>query len=604
MLTIDVPFPQPPAVRRAAPVRLVLVLAFLLAAVPAAAHAATPSNGRLAYQADGSRDGLLYFSEPDGASEPSTLRAAAGAVAQPAFSPLGRRVAYASGGQVWVSDADGADAHRITEGSMPTGSPAWAPDGGALAFAGGSTGARDIYTIGADGDDFHRLTFGPYDEHSPAWSSRKRIAFVRRMPALNISRRNRRPDNDDIIVVRADGSHARRVTKAHANDEDPAWSPDGRRLAFTRRVGRDHDVFVMNAGGKHVRRLTKGADAADPTWSPDGRYIAYTDGKRGQRSLYVMGAATARPRRVSATAADVSAPDWLPKDPDPVIAAAGDIACDPGAPEFAQGLVNQCHQQQTSDLLMKMDLWSILALGDLQYSDGQYDKIMGSFDPSWGRLKRLIEPVIGNHDYRDPGATGLYDYFYGSGDDTRPAGTRGVGYYSFDVGAWHIIALDSDCSEPIGDPELTSCAAGSEQEQWLKADLAAHPAKCTLAYMHHPYVSSGAVTTNQAVRPLWQDLYDAGADVVLAGHDHAYERFTAQDPNQAPDAARGIRQFVVGTGGKSLQGKVSFLPNSVARDGSTFGVLKLTLHPESYDWEFVPDRTSGSFTDSGTALCH
>jgi hypothetical protein len=612
VLTFDVSLPQ---LRPAAPsvtavprtpvtarLALAVLLLLTLMLLPAAAHAA-PGNGKLVYQASGSRDGFFYLRDSNG-GEATSVRTANRAVAQPAFSPLGRRLAFASLGQVWVSQADGSELRQITSGAIPSGSPSWSPDGGSLVYAGGPTRLRDIYTIGADGNDLRRLTFGAGDDHTPAWSSDGRIAWVRRVPALRISKKHRRPANDDVFVMASDGTGARQVTHADANDRYPTWSPDARRIAFTRRTAGHDEVYVMRADGRGVRRLTKKADATSPTWSPDGRWIAYSGGKRPRRSIFVVRASGGRAKRVTPTASDAIAPDWQPKDPDPVIAAAGDIACDPETPEFTQGLQRQCHQLETSNELLRMDLWAVLAIGDLQYPDGVYDKILRSFAPSWGRLKSLIKPVIGNHDYRDPGASGLYDYFYGQGTDAGPAGTRGTGYYSFDIGSWHLVALDTDCSEPFSNPETAACAAGSPQEQWLKADLAAHPAACTLAFMHHPYVSSGLVTANQAVRPLWQDLYDAGADVVLVGHDHAYERFASQDPAQSPDAARGLRQFVVGTGGKSLQGPVSFLPNSIVRNSDTFGVLQMTLHARSYSWSFVPDLTSGGFTDSGTAECH
>lgn len=616
VLSFDVPLSATPALARALvrrcaaiPAALALLLAVLL---PAAAGAQTTKlgNGKLVYQASGSQQGTFFLRTAAG-KEPATVRASSSPVEHPAVSPLGRRIAFSSGGQLWIVGEDGTMLRQLTSDPLPSGSPAWSPDGTTLIFARGAVGARDLYALGADGNDLRRLTLSMADESSPAWSSTGRIAFVRRTPAVPGSKKRRRPANDDVFVMRADGSGLRQITREKAHERDPAWSPDGKRIAFTRVVEGRAEVFVANANGTKARRLTRNARATSPVWSPDGRYLAYSGGTQPRRSLFVLrvpasskGKALPKRKRATPASADAVAPSWLPANPDPVIAIGGDIACDPDAEQFTQNLQRECHQMQTSDLLLKMDLWAILALGDLQYPDGVYDKIQRSFAPSWGRLKELIRPSIGNHDYRDPGANGLYDYFYGPGTDAGPYGSRGTGYYSFDIGAWHVIALDTDCSEPFSAPETASCAAGSPQEQWLRADLAAHPAACTIAFMHHPYVSSGLVTTNQAVRPLWQALYDANADIVVAGHDHAYERFASQDPAQTPDAARGIREFVVGTGGKSLQGPVSFLPNSVTRNGDTFGVLKMTLRDNSYDWEFVPDLSSGSFTDSGTATCH
>lgn len=602
MLTIDVPH-RP----RSVAAGLLVAAAVLLGLLPAGASAARPRNGRVAYQAGGSPQGTVLLRQPDG-GDPSSVQAAGAAIAGPRFSPLGQRIAYASGGQIWVAQADGTMQRQLTADPLPSGSPAWSPDGGSLVFARGPVGDRDLYTIGTDGNDLHRLTLGGPDDSAPAWSRDGRIAFVRHTPprsVYRVQRRGRRrvhrrvriAANDDLMVMAADGAQTVQLTTNRANDRSPAWSPNGRHLAFVRRVGHHDEVFVIDADGRHAHAITHHADASGPTWSPDGRWIAYAGGRSPDRAIFVLHAwGRHRHRhRVTPAAADATAPDWLAQSPDPVIAAAGDIACDPDQAEFGQGLPGQCHQVQTSNLLLKMDLSKVLALGDLQYVNGQYDKIMRSFDPSWGRLKPLIEPAIGNHDYRDPGAAGLYQYFYG--DST----SRDEGYYSFDVGTWHVVALDSSCVE---DGQAGDCAAGSPQEQWLRADLAAHPAKCTLAFLHHPYMSSGLVEPFAALHPLYQALYDGGVDVVLAGHDHAYERFAPTNPDLQPDAARGLRQFVVGTGGESHQSAVSHVASSVVRNGDTFGVLQMTLHPDSYDWRFVPDLTSGSFTDAGTAECH
>jgi hypothetical protein len=250
-----------------------------------------------------------------------------------------------------------------------------------------------------------------------------------------------------------------------------------------------------------------------------------------------------------------------------------------------------------------MDLAAVLALGDLQYEDGAYSKFLAAFDPTWGRFKRFIRPVLGNHEARDAGGAGYWDYFNGPGVLDGPAGRRGEGWYSFDVGAWHVVALNSQCSHPPGTPTLTECAAGSPQEQWLRADLAAHPAACTLAYWHHPMTSSGLRGVNVAVQPLWQALQDHGVDVLLTGHDHGYERFAPMDATGARDGERGVRQFVVGTGGKSHQFVVEPKPYSELREDDTFGVLALTLRPNGYRWRFVPEP-GATFTDEGANACH
>jgi acid phosphatase type 7 len=275
------------------------------------------------------------------------------------------------------------------------------------------------------------------------------------------------------------------------------------------------------------------------------------------------------------------------------VAAAGDIACDPASESFNGGLGDglACRQRATSDLLVRGSYRAVLALGDLQYEDGTLSKFGASYDPSWGRVKAITHPAPGNHEYQTAGAAGYFRYFGAA------AGNPTKGYYSFDLGGWHLIALNSNCSEVRG------CGAGSPQERWLRADLAAHAsATCTLAYWHHPRFSSGHHGSSSAYQAFWQALYEANADVVLVGHDHDYERFAPQAPGGALDTARGIRQFVVGSGGKSVRTFPSIRANSEARDASSFGILELTLGSSGYGWRFVP--AVGSFTDSGTGSCH
>jgi acid phosphatase type 7 len=286
---------------------------------------------------------------------------------------------------------------------------------------------------------------------------------------------------------------------------------------------------------------------------------------------------------------------------DPVIAAAGDIACSPSNSSFNGGLGTStaCRQKYTSDLLVNAGLAAVLALGDNQYEKGSLAEFKGAFDPSWGRVKPIILPAAGNHEYGTSQAAGYFDYFDGVGNLTGPAGARGKGYYSYDIGSWHLIALntnDNGCG-------YVACGAGSAQEQWLKADLASHPSACTLAYWHHPRFSSGSVGNATYTQALWQDLYNARADVVLNGHAHSYERFAPQTPTGALDRTNGIREFVIGTGGEDFQSLGKAKPNSEVRQNSTFGVLKLTLHATSYDWRFSP-VAGKTFTDSGTAFCH
>jgi hypothetical protein len=292
-------------------------------------------------------------------------------------------------------------------------------------------------------------------------------------------------------------------------------------------------------------------------------------------------------------------PDWQPAGVDPIVAAAGDIACDPLSRFFGEGmgLGSFCRQRQTSNLLLRMDLAAILALGDLQYEDGKLWKFEQAFDASWGRLKPLIRPVPGNHEYRDPDAAGYFDYFNGSGRQTGAAGERGRAYYSFDVGSWHLIALNSECAR------IGGCGTGSPQERWLRQDLASHAAACTLAFWHRPRFTSGRHGAEGSMLPLWRALYETNADLVLNGHEHFYERFAPQTPEGVPDPARGLRQIVVGTGGKSRFGYVTVAANSELRENRHHGVLKLTLHEGAYTWELVT-TPAGRPLDSGRSSCH
>ena len=286
----------------------------------------------------------------------------------------------------------------------------------------------------------------------------------------------------------------------------------------------------------------------------------------------------------------------------PVIAAAGDIACDPASTSFNGGLgtATRCRQMATSDLLVGAGLTAVLPLGDNQYENGTLAQYQASYDPSWGRVKELTRPVPGNHEYSvtsgSPTGSGYFDYFNGVANQSGAAGDRARGYYSFDIGDWHLVALNSVCEEVGG------CAAESAQEQWLRADLAQNTRSCTIAYWHHPRFTSDPTVANPVSEELYRVLYEAGAEVVLNGHAHSYERFAPQDPDGVADATFGIRQFVVGTGGRNLTDFGPPLPNSEVRDNTSFGLLTLTLKPNGYDWEFV--RESGASGDSGTENCH
>ncbi|MFQ5890510.1 MAG: PKD domain-containing protein [Gemmatimonadota bacterium] len=230
---------------------------------------------------------------------------------------------------------------------------------------------------------------------------------------------------------------------------------------------------------------------------------------------------------------------------------------------------------------------TVFTAGDNAYNSGTDAEFADCYAPTWGRHRSRTRPSPGNHDYGTAGAAGYFGYFGAA------AGDPNEGYYSYDLGAWHILALNSNIARGVG----------SAQEQWLRADLAASSALCTLAYFHHPRFTSGSHGDDPSMQALWQALYDRGADVVVSGHDHDYERFAPQTPTGAADPANGIREFVAGIGGKSLRSFKIPRPNSEFRYNATFGVLKLTLRETGYSWELVPVGAGGS-PDAGSASCH
>ena len=277
--------------------------------------------------------------------------------------------------------------------------------------------------------------------------------------------------------------------------------------------------------------------------------------------------------------------------------AAGDIACDPADPNFNSGVGTAiaCRQRDTASLLVGADV--ILPLGDNQYECGGLAAYMASFDLSWGAFKSRMRPTIGNHEHNTSGepkafgtdcdlsrAGGGYYTYFGA---AAPASA-----YSFDAGAWHLATVDTTCS-------IAMCAA---QASWLSDDLASHATACSLVYYHHPRWSSGQQGGLVYRDPFWRAAAAAGVEIVLDGHDHDYERFTPTDANGIASDA-GVREFVVGTGGYNLTPFAATQPNSAVRNGTTFGVLKLTLYATSYEWQFIP-IAGQTFTDEGTGVCH
>jgi hypothetical protein len=280
---------------------------------------------------------------------------------------------------------------------------------------------------------------------------------------------------------------------------------------------------------------------------------------------------TATTTTATTTTATTTAP---PPSDDPVVAVAGDIAG------------NGSGDSATAALLDSLGPTAVLTAGDNAYSSGTASEYSSYYAPTWGRHKAITYPTPGNHEYETKGASGYFGYF-GS-----RAGASGQGYYSFDIGAWHLIALNSEISH----------GANSAQVTWLKNDLAATGAGCVLAYWHKPRFTAGNYSDMGEFQPFWDALYAANADVVINGHDHNYQRYVPLNPSGARDDARGLREFVVGTGGRSHYGIRADSRRDVA-DGGTYGVLKLTLRATGYAWQFVPEAGK-TFTDSGSGSCH
>jgi acid phosphatase type 7 len=333
---------------------------------------------------------------------------------------------------------------------------------------------------------------------------------------------------------------------------------------------------------------------------------------------YVTGAATTEPRSDETSY---------------VIAAAGDIVCSSKMQHDAQKRAERlqvndtgvptdpkpprtCAASATADLLRDLAPVAVLPLGDLQYECGEAAEFEHSYSATWGQFKSISRPAVGNHEYGNEcghnDASGYFDYF------GPAAGENGKGWYSYDIGGWHLIALNSQCRAGRGAESVGGCGPGSEQYSWLQADLAAHKNDCTLAYWHGPRFTSGQHGPALQMTEIWNELVAKKVDVVLSSHNHVYERFDfigrmdpPRDPGQDSDSItetpnldpRGIQQFVVGTGGRNhIRFKKPPVVGEVVRDDTSFGVLSMTLKPGSYDWEFVP-VTGSAFQDRGSAKC-
>ena len=296
--------------------------------------------------------------------------------------------------------------------------------------------------------------------------------------------------------------------------------------------------------------------------------------KKSIALLTLAGAAVAF-AAVTCTRSDVVSPgnETLPAS-ETLIAVADIAACDSQGDEATGALVDTIPG-------------TIIVAGDIAYESGTAREFADCYEPSWGRHRSRTRPAPGNHEYVTDDAKPYFDYFGAN------AGPTGRGYYSFDLGAWHIVSLNSNID----------ATAGSAQAAWLRSDLAANPTVCTLAYWHHPVFSSGLHGSIAKMREIWQILSDAGADVIISGHDHHYERFSPQTAAGVSDPVRGLRQFIVGTGGRSRYPALFAQPNTEIRADKVDGVLKMTLRASDYSWEYVP-TVRGAAVDAGTARCH
>jgi hypothetical protein len=344
--------------------------------------------------------------------------------------------------------------------------------------------------------------------------------------------------------------------------------------------------------GYHWQRCDSSGGSCSATPVISSTY-ALTSGDVGS-TIRVSVAASNGSGSTSATSAATGPVASATSPGDPVVVAAGDIARPPGC--------SPCEQSATATLAQTFSPTSVFLLGDNQYNNGSLAEYTGSYALTWGRdFDSIVHPIPGNHEYGTAGAAGYLGYF---GQAVANPDNTPNDYYSFNLGTWHIDALNSDCKDSGSSSSCSDPLPGTTttaQNTWLQTDLAHDTSACTLAMWHHPLFSSGWTLGSPGVAPLWNELYQAHADIVLGGHDHLYERYAQQDPSGTA-TTNGIREFVVGTGGESLNGLSAHPTTLQASDARDYGVLVLTLHASSYSWKFV--NTGGATVDSGTTACH
>jgi hypothetical protein len=368
------------------------------------------------------------------------------------------------------------------------------------------------------------------------------------------------PENNNVTAFGLNGAAPTRVCSANAR-----WL----RLGFDTLVlhGTDRLTLTGSTGDRLVLEGNRWSGRSFHTRALRGSCVSITRSFSDSDSRYVLSGFQA-----SAQSLD---------DSTAIVAGAGDI-CD--------STPNDC--RKTSDLVIAADPVVVLGLGDNVYTNGTLAEFNTRYDPNWGRFKGLVAPVPGNHEYLTSGAAGYFDYFNGVGNQTGPAGDRSLGYYSYDVGEWHFIALNSKSGSTVSSTQLA----------WLDADLRANTKPCTAAYMHYPYVSSGRYTGYATMKPIFDRLYASRADLLIVGHDHNYERFMPMDGSKAVQDD-GVRQVIVGTGGGDMYTVLGTHPLFVVGQGNTFGILKLTLGAADYVGEFVPVEGK-TWTDSFDGACH
>jgi hypothetical protein len=415
-----------------------------------------------------------------------------------------------------------------------------------------------------------------------------------------------RKNGDQYLTVLSALSRGGEVPASPLAEDSSAAAGGGGSMTELLALGGFALLLLLLAGVRYARRDTTGqapAPAAPygPAKPPRRRLASYLTWRRvtalGVVAGVVVTGATVDTVRRAPDGPDRRTPLYLGAQPvkvggSAVVAAAGDIACpaDKALLEEERTRPDSCRTELTAALLTSVSPDAVLPLGDNQYPAGTLKDFLVSYDKTWGAFRKITYPVPGNHEYGTPGATGYFSYF------GARAGEPGKGYYSYDLGAWHVVALNSECQSVGG------CGADSPQATWLKQDLAAHPRACTMAYWHRPRFSSGTHGNNLDNDPLWRILAAARADLVLGGHDHDYERFAPLDAAGRPDAAHGMTEFVVGTGGDShykLQ-----LPDvgSDLRLKGHYGVLRLQLTDGAFSWKFLT-VPNGAVADAGTTTC-